>query len=505
MHPATHAARWPDKTAIQMASTGEIVTYRDLDQRSNQSAWRLRELGLKRGDVVAGLFENAPEALIFAWAAQRTGLYLTAISNKLSAADIAYILRDSGAKLLVVSDALAELAARATAEVGDLTVFVWSQTQHHSPSWEETVQDLPITPVADQSPGADLLYSSGTTGRPKGVMPPLPEGSIDQPTALTEMGTALYGVGADTVYLSTSPLYHAAPLRWAMTVLRLGGTIIVMEHFDAERTLQLIETHGVTHATFVPTHFVRMLKLPEAVRARYDAASLRAAIHAAAPCPVPVKQAMIDWWGPILFEYYSGTESCGITALSPEEWLRKPGSVGRAILGTLKILSPEGEELPPGRDGDVYFADGAPFSYLNDPAKTASAHNSRGWATLGDIGHVDDDGYLFLTDRKNFMVVSGGVNIYPQEIENHLVNHPKVADAAVFGVPDEDLGERLVAVAQPLVISDATQAFAAELQQYARNGLGGVKTPREIHFRDTLPREPTGKLLKRNLRDEFLA
>ncbi len=505
MHPATHATTWPDKPAIQMASTGEIVTYRDLDRRSNQSAWRLRELGLTRGAVVACLFGNAPEAFVFAWAAQRTGLYLTSISNKLSANDIAYILKDSGAKLLVVSDSLADLAERAAADVAGLPVFAWSRRHGALPAWEEAARHLPTAPVADQSPGADLLYSSGTTGRPKGVMPPLPEGPIDHPTALTAMGTALYGMGTETVYLSTSPLYHAAPLRWAMTVHRLGGTVIVMECFDAEQTLALIDTSSVTHATFVPTHFVRMLKLPEAVRGRYQAPALRAAIHAAAPCPVPVKQAMIDWWGPILFEYYSGTESCGITALSSEEWLRKPGSVGRAVLGTLKILGPDGQESPAGQDGQVYFADGPAFSYLNDPIKTAEAHNALGWATLGDIGHIDEDGYLFLTDRKSFMIISGGVNIYPQEIENHLVSHPKVADAAVFGAPDEEMGERVVAVIQPLDLADATEAFRNELQRYARAGLGGVKTPREFHFRGELPREPTGKLLKRRLRDEVLA
>ena len=505
MHPATHAAAWPDKPAIQMASTGEPLTYRDLEHRSNQSAWRLRELGLKRGDVVACLFENAPEAFIFAWAAQRTGLYLTSISNKLSAGDIGYILQDSGAKLFVASDSLADLAARAAAEVAGLSVFSWSRPRGPLAGWEEATRHLPTGPVADQSPGADLLYSSGTTGRPKGVMPPLPEGPIDHPTALTTMGSGLYGMGADTVYLSTSPLYHAAPLRWAMTVLRLGGTVIVMERFDAEHALGLIETRSVTHATFVPTHFVRMLKLPDAVRARYGAATLRAAIHAAAPCPVPVKQAMIDWWGPILFEYYSGTEGCGITALSSEEWLCKPGSVGRAVLGTLKILGPAGDLLPPGRDGEVYFADGPRFSYLNDPAKTADAHNAFGWATLGDIGHVDEDGYLFLTDRKSFMIISGGVNIYPQEVENHLVSHPRVADAAVFGVPDDEMGERVVAIVQPVDLSDATEAFASELRRYTRDGLGGVKTPKEFHFREELPREPTGKLMKRRLKEELLS
>jgi long-chain acyl-CoA synthetase len=492
MHPATHATTSPDKIALHIAATGETLNYAELDALSNQSAWQLRAQGLRRGDVIATLFGNGPEVFILGWAAQRAGLYLTAISNKLSPADTAYIVSDSGAKLLVASDALGVLAESAAA----VPCFRWS-------AWRDLAARQLATPIADESPGADLLYSSGTTGRPKGVMPALPEGAIDQPTALTGMGAHLYGMGPDTIYLSTSPLYHAAPLRWAMTVQRLGGTVIVTDRYDPEEALALIKRHRVTHATFVPTHFVRMLKLPGAVRTRYDVSSLRAAIHAAAPCPVPVKQAMIDWWGPILHEYYSGTESCGITALSSAEWLRKPGSVGRAVLGTIKIVGADGEVLPPGHEGQIYFADGPAFAYLNDPVKTAEAHNARGWATLGDIGRVDEEGYLFLTDRKGFMIISGGVNIYPQEIENLLVAHPKVADVAVIGAPDEEMGERVVAVIQPMRWEDAGPALAEELRTFARAALGGVKTPRVFDFRRELPREPTGKLLKKPLIAEY--
>jgi acyl-CoA synthetase (AMP-forming)/AMP-acid ligase II len=288
-----------------------------------------------------------------------------------------------------------------------------------------------------------------------------------------------------------------------MAIHRLGGTVVVMERFEAERTLEFIQRYHVTHATFVPTHFVRMLKLPAAIRAEYDLSSLQAVVHAAAPCPVPVKQAMLDWWGPIIHEYYSGTETCGITALSAAEWLERPGSVGRAVLGTLKITDDEGNERPIGAEGNVCFADGPAFQYHNDPEKTAKAHDRNGWATLGDIGRVDQDGYLFLTDRKSFMIISGGVNIYPQEIENCLVTHPKVADAAVIGVPDEEMGERVLAVVQPIVGIDASQALSDELSGYVRRALGGVKTPRSFDFREELPREATGKLMKRKLIDEY--
>jgi acyl-CoA synthetase (AMP-forming)/AMP-acid ligase II len=348
-----------------------------------------------------------------------------------------------------------------------------------------------------------MLYSSGTTGRPKGVRPPLPSGEIDAATPLMRMATTLYGMRPETVYLSTSPLYHAAPQRWALTVQRIGGTVIFTDKFDAERSLALIEQYRVTHATFVPTHFIRMLKLPADVRERYDHSSLKAVIHAAAPCPVPVKHAMIKWWGTIVHEYYSGTETCGITALNSEEWLKKPGSVGRAVLGTVKITDDLGNEVPPNQVGNVYFADGPTFEYHNDPVKTADAYDRHGWATMGDIGHIDEDGYLYLSDRRNFMIISGGVNIYPQEIENLIVTHPKVADVAVIGAPDEEMGEKVVAVVQPVNWQDAGTLLADELRTFIRAALGGVKCPKQFHFRESLPREPTGKLMKRLLRDEY--
>jgi long-chain acyl-CoA synthetase len=503
MHPSAHAVSTPSKPAIIMADSGEIVDYASLESRSNQSAHALRSLGLERGDVVATLFDNGPEVFIFGLAAQRAGLYLTSISNKLSAADVGYILRDCGATMLIADDAYLGFAEQAVREAAGVKLFTWSAAAGAAPSWTALADIQPGTPISDQSPGTDMLYSSGTTGRPKGVKFPLPDGAVDQCTPLMSMGRNLYGMSPAMVYLSTSPLYHAAPLRWAMAINRLGGTVVVMKRFEAERTLEFIQLYRVTHATFVPTHFVRMLKLPAYIRTKYDLSSLEAVVHAAAPCPVSVKQAMLEWWGPIIHEYYSGTETCGITALSATEWLKRPGSVGRAVLGSLKITDDEGNELPIGAEGNVCFADGPVFQYHNDPEKTAKAYDRNGWATFGDIGRVDQDGYLFLTDRKTFMIISGGVNIYPQEIENCLVTHPKVADAAVVGVPDEEMGERVLAVVQPAIGVDWGQVLSDELCSYVRAALGGVKTPRSFDFRAELPREPTGKLMKRKLIDEY--
>jgi long-chain acyl-CoA synthetase len=505
MHPRHFAVTDAHRTALVMAATGETVTYGQLEAAANRGAHLLRNIGCVRGDVVALLMDNETAIFDVAWAAQRTGLYLTSISTKMTAADIGYILRDSGAHVLVSSDTLANLATEALAHAPGVIGYGVDQPDGALPGWRPAAAPYPATPVLDESAGTDMLYSSGTTGRPKGIKPPLPDGPLDETTALETMGTTLYGMSEGSVYLSTSPLYHAAPLRWAMTIHRLGGTVVIMERFDAEAALRLIEAHRITHATWVPTHFVRLLKLPDEVRHRYDHGSLQAVVHAAAPCPVPIKQAMIDWWGPIVHEYYSGTECCGITALSSPEWLERPGSVGKAVLGTVKVLDPEGAELPAGQTGDVYFADGPSFVYHNDPEKTAAALNERGWATLGDMGHVDAEGYLFLTDRRSFMIISGGVNIYPQEIENCLVTHPDVADAAVIGVPDEEMGERVLAVVQPAAGVAAGPDLADALGRYVRAALGGVKTPKSFEFRAELPREPTGKLMKRTLIEEFRA
>lgn len=496
LHPRSHALTSPSKIAIECAKTGQRWSFLELEKAANQGAHLLQSMGLARGDVVAVMLENEAAVFLIGWAAERTGIYLTSISTRLSARDAAYIVRDCGAKLAVLSDQMSAIHE-------DLLDLEPGLNCIKVNDWMQECAKLPDSPVEDESPGSDMLYSSGTTGRPKGVKPSLPQGPLGEETALVKMGRALYGMDQDMVYLSTSPLYHAAPLRWAMTVHRIGGKVVVMPKFDAENALELIQKHRITHGTWVPTHFVRLLKLPDEVRARYDLSTQKAAIHAGAPCPARVKSAMIDWWGPIVEEYYSGTEMCGMTAISAREWIQRPGSVGKAVLGEIHILADDGTELPIGEVGSVYFAEGPSFEYHNDPSKTASAYNEHGWATLGDIGRLDAEGYLYLTDRKNFMIISGGVNIYPQEIENLLITHPAVADVAVIGVPDEEMGEVAIAVVQlsPGLAGDA--AMTESLRAFAREGLGGIKTPKRFEFRDDLPREPTGKLLKGKLLEEF--
>ena len=351
-----------------------------------------------------------------------------------------------------------------------------------------------------------MLYSSGTTGRPKGVFVPPQATEIDAASPMTDILSRLYGVDASTVYLSPAPLYHAAPLRYTLGVQRLGATVVVMAHFDAERYLQLVQQYRISHSQLVPTMFVRMLKLPEAVRRQYDVSSLRCAIHAAAPCPVPVKRQMIDWWGPILWEYYAGTEGNGVTMANSAQWLAHPGTVGAAVVGELRICDDDtGAVLPAGQTGTVYFANGRPFAYHNDPAKTAGSTHPLGWTTLGDVGHVDADGFLFLTDRKSYMIISGGVNIYPQEAENVLINHPKVADCAVLGVPNDEFGEEVKAVVQPRDMQDAGPALEQELIRYCREHLSHIKCPRSVDFEAELPRHATGKLYKRLLKDRYWA
>jgi acyl-CoA synthetase (AMP-forming)/AMP-acid ligase II len=370
-------------------------------------------------------------------------------------------------------------------------------------SWSEACARFPATPVADESEGAPMLYSSGTTGRPKGVKHPLPEGPIGTAPTLVTGIRLLYGATSDSIYLSPAPLYHSAPLGFTMSMLRLGATVIVMEHFDAERALAAIEKFGVTHSQWVPTMFVRMLKLPEAVRARYDLSTLRCAVHAAAPCPVPVKERMIEWWGPTLHEYYAGTEGNGFCAIDSAQWLAHRGSVGRPTNAKVHILDEEFRELPAGEVGTIYFESNVKYEYHNDRAKTEGAKSPQGWTTLGDVGMVDAEGWLYLTDRKAFMIISGGVNIYPQETENCLIEHPKVADVAVIGVPNEDFGEEVKAVVQLVDPSAAGPDMEQELIAYCRSQLADVKCPRSIDFRDELPRHPTGKLYKRLLKDRY--
>ena len=504
-HPVVHAAANPDKPAVIMAGSGEIVTYRQLDERSNQCAHLFRSLGLQHGDTVAFCLENRAEFFDLVWGAQRAGLIYVAISCRLTPSEMDYILNDSGAKALFSSN---YLGATLDQLYSPVVKYIIGGEHAGWLSYENAAAEMPTTPVADERAGADMLYSSGTTGQPKGVRFPLPEDpAIAAVSPLAMIAAGAFHFSADSIYLSPAPLYHAAPLRWCVSVHRLGGTVVVMEKFDPELALAAIEKYGITASQWVPTHFARMLKLPGEVRRKYDVSTLTSAVHAAAPCPVPIKEAMIEWWGPVIREYYAGTEGNGFTFISSEEWLAHKGSVGRPINAIVHICDENGEEVPVGQEGTVFFESDSKFSYHNDPEKTrASRHPAHdNWSMLGDVGRVDEEGYLYLTDRKSFMIISGGVNIYPQEIENHLVTHPKVQDVAVIGGPHDEMGEEVIAVIQPLDMADAGEALRDELTAYAREKLSGVKIPRRIDFRDELPRHDTGKLYKRLLRDEYWA
>lgn len=506
MYPGTIAREHPDRPAIIMAGSGETISFRELDEGSNRLAHLLREAGLTRGDHIALFMENHPRFLEVVWAALRSGLYVTAVNSHLTAEEAAYVIDDCEAQVLVSSAALAPVAADLGPDVTPrvrLRLMVDGVVEGYEP-YHEAVADRPTTPLDDESTGATMLYSSGTTGRPKGVLRPLPDTVPSEPDARLAVTARTYGFRDGMVYLSPAPLYHAAPLAFCVLTQRFGGTVVVMERFDPADALDLIERHRVTHSQWVPTMFVRLLRLPDEQRSAHDLSSHELAIHAAAPCPVPVKHQMIEWWGPILYEYYAGTEGNGSTAITSEEWLAHPGSVGRARAGSVHIIGPDGEELPPGQEGAVYFSGGGTFEYKGDPDKTEGSRLPGGLSTLGDIGYLDEDGYLYLTDRQAHMIISGGVNIYPREIEDVLISHPAVADVAVFGLPNDEFGEEVTAVVEPLDGYEPSGDLAQELLAFCREHLAGFKVPRRLDFTDDMPRLPTGKLYKRKLKERYL-
>ncbi|MGW0005158.1 acyl-CoA synthetase [Nocardia grenadensis] len=509
MYPGAHVDDLPDKPAVIVAETGEKLTYRELEDNSVRLARHLHAAGLRRGDHVALLSGNDPKVYEAYWAALRSGLYITAVNRHLSPDEISYIVDDCGAKALVASAGLREAAEAIVEQTPAVEIrLAFGGPIEGYQCYEDALAAQPPQPLPDQPRGADMLYSSGTTGRPKGIKQPLSDQQVGDPPGdpYTAVFGPLYGFDTESVYLSPAPLYHAAPLRFGGVVQALGGTLVVMERFDAEQALAAIERYRVTHSQWVPTMFVRMLKLDEAVRSRYDLSSLKVAVHAAAPCAVDVKRAMIEWWGPVLYEYYASTEANGATFIDSEQWLRKPGSVGPAGMGSIRVCGDDGAELPNGEIGTIYFErDQLPFAYHNDPAKTEAAihPDHPTWTTTGDIGYVDADGFLFLTDRKAFMIISGGVNIYPQEIEDALALHPAVLDVAVIGIPDEEMGESVQAVVQPAPGAGPGPELAAELRDYLRERIAHYKVPRGIDFADELPRTPTGKLVKGKLRARY--
>ncbi len=505
MHPTVIAQKSPDKPAVIMAGTGESVSFGELEKRTNQGAQLFRELGLKAGDGIAIFMENNVRFHEICWAAQRAGLYFTCISSRLTAGEVEYIVKDCAAKIFITGHTLAKVAAETAPLIPGVKLLMVGGMIPGYASYEDAVASMPATRIADETSGAAMLYSSGTTGRPKGVRQPLSGQAIDAPSPLLGIMTMLYGISEESIYLSPAPLYHAAPLHYSMSAHRLGATVVVMEHFDAEASLQAIEKYKASASQWVPTMFVRMLKLPDDVRTKYDVSSMKSAIHAAAPCPIEVKRKMIEWWGPVLLEYYAGTEGNGMCYVNSQDWMKYPGTVGKSLMSPIHICDDEGNELPVGEEGTIYFASAAQFTYHNDPKKTAESRHPLHpeWSTLGDVGKLNEEGYLFLTDRKAFMIISGGVNIYPQETENLLITHPRVADVAVIGVPNEDFGEEVKAVVQPMDWKDATPEFAAELVQWCRERLSPIKCPRTVDFERELPRHPTGKLYKRLIRDRY--
>ena len=507
MYPGIHAGKRPSQPAFIMAKTGEAVTYAELEARSNRLAHLMRARGLRRLDHYAIFMENNVRYIESCSAGARSGLYYTCVNSFLTAEELAYILNNSEARILITSQARREVAMTALANCPRIELCLIAD----GPGASECVQNLdaatasyPATQLADETLGAAMLYSSGTTGRPKGILRPLPMQPASQPLPLYAFLDKLWRYRDGMIYLSPAPLYHSAPQAAVSLTIDRGGTAIIMETFEPEQYLQLVQTYRVTHSQLVPTMFSRLLKLPEAVRSRYDLSSLEIAVHAAAPCPVPVKEQMIAWWGPIIHEYYGATEGLGFSACDSAEWLAHRGTVGKVLLGELHVLDAEIKPCPTRTAGTLWFKTATPFEYFNDPAKTAEARSSDGsMSTVGDVGYVDEDDYLYLTDRATFMIISGGVNIYPQECENLLITHPKVADAAVFGVPNEDLGEEVKAAIELMPGTSPGPEITEELMAYCARHLSRQKCPRSIDFEAKLPRLPTGKLYKRLLRDRY--
>ena len=487
--------------AIVLVPSGTTLSFAELDARANQLAHFLRRSGVSAGDTVAILMENNAHVHAAMWAARRSGLYFTIINTHLTAPEIGYIVDDCRAKALLASHAMMATCRQLESRVEHALPHVRLMADGDLDGWQrypECVAGQPISPVEDESDGQLLQYSAGSTGRPKGIRRPLrPAGS-----GLSSLSTPVFealGIGAGSVYLSPAPTYHTAPAMWTMAAQAAGATTVVMERFDPVLALETIERYGVTHAQFVPTMFIRMLRLPDEVRRRYDVSTLRRVVHAAAPCPPEIKAQMIDWWGPIIDEYYGSSEGAGICYIRAEEWLEHPGSVGRPLLGTPHVLGPDGAELPVGEIGDLYFDGGYPFEYLNDATKTAASRSTEGWVTVGDVGYLDRDGYVYLTDRRHHMIITGGVNVYPQEAENVLLSHPLVVDAAVLGIPDAGLGQTVKAVVElvdPAHIGDDT---AERLMRWLHERLAAYKCPRSISFTRRLPRTDAGKLNKNQL------
>jgi long-chain acyl-CoA synthetase len=485
-----------------MADGGGFISYGEMVANADRAAQLFERLGLDEGDTIVIHLENHLRYPELCWAAKNSGISYACVSSLSSADDAAYIVDNSDAKLLISSVALADIAIQVVrSSRRHLQCLMLDGAVPPFQSYDELLERTPATPPRNRRRGPSMLYSSGTTGRPKGVRVPLTDEPPETPPRRLAMFVRQYGLAADTVLLNPGPFYHAAPGRFMMSVHRTGGTVIGFRKFDAEATLRAMQESCATHGLFVPTMLIRMLKLPEVIRRRYSHASLRCAIHLAAPCPIQVKEQMIRWWGPIIYELYGGTEAVGHTFITSDEWLSHKGSVGRADAGcTIRILDEAGNDLPPFTPGLIYMSNGNRFEYHKDPEKTRAVLTADGWATLGDVGYLDRDGYLYLTDRQSHMIISGGVNIYPQEAENTLAAHPAVWDVAVIGVPHPEFGEEVKAVVQPSHDPDNPAALEKELIAHCQSTLSPIKCPRSVDFVHQLPRNEAGKLLKRELR-----
>ncbi|MDZ7881441.1 MAG: acyl-CoA synthetase [Mycobacterium sp.] len=505
MYPGHWATVKPDHPAVIMAATGDSVTYAELDRRSRALAGFFHSRGLQRGDHIAILLDNDSRYFEMLWAGLRSGLYVTPVNWHLKSTEIAYIIEDCEAKVVLTSAHHRELVTEIPWETLTQvkTKLMAGGTGDGFESYESALE-YDGDPI-DESSGAAMLYTSGTTGRPKGVLRPLPE-TAPSDMDLSSYGLAmLFGIDEDARYLSPAPQYHAAPLNFTTAAHRVGATVVLMDRFDARNALQAIETHQVTHSQWVPTMFVRLLGLPEAERGAFDISSHRAALHAGAPCPPQIKRQMIDWWGTILVEYYGGTDAGGFTMIDSAQWLAHPGSVGTSLTGPIHIIDEAADQaLPPGQIGTVYFSGDPGFEYKGDPDKTKRSRRGD-MSTMGDIGYVDGEGFLYLTDRKEFTIITGGVNVYPREAEDVLILHPAVQDVAVFGVPHPEFGEEVKAAVQLIENFTPTDDLAEELIAFCREHLAKFKCPRTVDFLEALPRTPAGKLRKSELRDQYQA
>lgn len=498
------ASKRPDRVALVEAD-GSERTAGELLASANQIVHGLRARGLARGDCVALAMTNCGRMLELYLAAMQAGWQITPINTHLTHSEIAYVLRDSGARAFFGDAAIADKSAEAAAAGGLGVGQCYSRGDIAGFEPIEALQQGQPTGLPEERVAGQMLqYTSGTTGRPKGVRRALPP--MDADTAADLYARHLYRFdlepGGDGVHLCGSPMYHLAALGYAWYSLHFEHRVVLMARWQPEAALEAIERHRVTQTHMVPTQFHRLLQLPEEVRARYDVSSLRNVLHAAAPCPVGLKRRMLEWWGPVIYEYYGASEGGG-TLVRPDEWLAHPGTVGRAWEGAeVRVLDENDELCPPGEMGSVYLKLMGDFEYGGDAEKTRAGRRGQ-FFTVGDVGYLDDEGYLFLCDRKIDMIISGGVNIYPAEVEGALIEHPGVGDAAVIGIPDEDWGEQVLAVVETASGVEPADALADELIAFCRGRLAGYKCPRQVRFVASLPRDPNGKLYKRRLREPY--